>query len=319
MKTQAHKLTLSVTTLLIASASAFAVELPSDSSGTPPCTNGASDVSKWQTVKDAPEQSGPLADRLVNDLLPCLAALDPDLRDGLAYELLTSWLRGGHLSNQSRRKMLGELSEELDHDSVVPGPDENDSATLKRSFSALILAELMRSDLQQPFMTAVEREHLLLLTINALAAEDDFRGLDSDLGWIHPIAHLSDVLWRFALHDETTSRQALAILHAVRTKAVTDLNAYRYNESDRLARIANVITRRKLVSSSAIVEWLQTFSRPNELAKWTDAFASPQGMVELHNTKLFVRALSDQLLGAEIESSIRETLDQLVRTFTDLV
>ena len=42
-------------------------------------------------------------------------------------------------------------------------------------------------------------------------------------------------------------------------------------------------------------------------------------MAELHNTKQFLRALSDQLDGEEVDDRIAEPLQQLVGGFTDLI
>jgi hypothetical protein len=42
-------------------------------------------------------------------------------------------------------------------------------------------------------------------------------------------------------------------------------------------------------------------------------------MAELHNTKQFLRSLSDQLAGAEIDPVIAEPLAALVNGFTQLI
>ena len=55
------------------------------------------------------------------------------------------------------------------------------------------------------------------------------------------------------------------------------------------------------------------------MGKWTDAFATPAGMAELHNTKQFLRALSDQLDGTEVDAAVFEELDSLVSMFTALI
>ena len=52
---------------------------------------------------------------------------------------------------------------------------------------------------------------------------------------------------------------------------------------------------------------------------WTDAFLTRAGMAELHNTKLFLRALSDQLQGADIDPAVSQAIDQLVQGFTQLI
>ena len=52
---------------------------------------------------------------------------------------------------------------------------------------------------------------------------------------------------------------------------------------------------------------------------WSDAFASPQGMAELHNTKLFLRALADQLDSSVVDPLISAPLAELVQGFTQLI
>jgi hypothetical protein len=52
---------------------------------------------------------------------------------------------------------------------------------------------------------------------------------------------------------------------------------------------------------------------------WSDAFASPQGMAELHNTKLFLRLLADQLDGADTDAVISKSLRVLVQRLTQMI
>ena len=65
--------------------------------------------------------------------------------------------------------------------------------------------------------------------------------------------------------------------------------------------------------------WFRQFEMPRGMEKWTDAFMTPAGMAELHNTKQFLRALADQLDGAEVDASVIEALDGLVSVFTELI
>ncbi len=253
-----------------------------------------------------------VADALAVELLSCLGSPDPELRDRIGYELYTYWLRGEHLSDETRRTLLDRLTANV-RDGSTP-------ASLSRSFSALVLAELMRSDAVTPFMTEPERSQLLDVALSALLAEADYRGLEPDIGWVHPVAHLSDVLWRFALHPATTAEQAARILDAVRIKAAPNDHGYVFNEGDRLARIPAILFRRSdLVDSAAAVLWLGRFERPIGMQEWSSAFSSPEGMIELHNTKLFIRALSDQLAGVELDPQITEALRALVAGLTGLV
>lgn len=130
---------------------------------------------------------------------------------------------------------------------------------------------------------------------------------------------MSDLLWRFALHPETSSAQAELILAAVRAKVAPTPEFYNFNESDRLARVVSTIVRRRLVDAGHIVEWIGAFSSPQSMSEWSSAFSSRQGMAELHNTKLFLRALSDQLAGTDTGPEIIAPLEVLVKGFTELI
>ena len=184
-----------------------------------------------------------------------------------------------------------------------------EGAGLRRSFSALTLAEIMRSDSITPFMDEAARQDLLDAAIAALEGESDFRGLDAEIGWVHPVAHMADLLWRFALHSETTPEQARSILGAVDSKIAPISVSYSFNEGDRLARVVSTMIRRDLVEAEAIARWLEGFQKPRSMVRWSDAFQSPAGMAELHNTKQFLRALSDQLSEDEIDPANAEFID----------
>ena len=273
------------------------------------CGTDGETLAYWEAVK-AQAATAP-ADELAGNLFACLGSPDPALRDGVGYELFTYWLREQKLSDESRRELLRRLREKMN--------DPAAGATLSRSFSALILAELMRSDAISPFMTAGERGLLLADGAAALERETDFRGLDPELGWVHPIAHLADLMWRFSLHPDTTEPEATQILEAVRARVAPTEIAYAFNEGDRLARVAATLIRRDLVGSEQAVAWLESFESPRSMDTWSQAFRSVHGMYELHNTKQFLRALADQLAGAEISDDVRQTLDALVAGFTSLI
>lgn len=269
----------------------------------------------WRPIREQARTSQEPADGLALELLSCLASPDPELRDRIAYELLTDWLRSEKLTDDTRHALLYRLSSTL---STFPSI-ETDSSALARSFSALLLSEVMRSDSKQPFMTAFERQTLLDTSISSLKKENEYRGLDSELGWVHPVAHMSDLLWRFALHTDTTTAQAELILVGVRAKVAPTANFYRFNESDRLARVVTTLITRQLVPTETVTAWISSFEKPSLMEKWPDAFSSPEGMAELHNTKLFLRALADQLEGAGVDTEITTPLVDLVHEFTQLI
>ncbi|MEX2130393.1 MAG: DUF2785 domain-containing protein, partial [Pseudohongiellaceae bacterium] len=273
--------------------------LPARSSAqlTEDCAATAENLAFWQEVYNNREDTRIVADALSYDLLPCLGAANSELRDTYGYGLYTYWLRSDRLSVETRTFLLHTLTDNL-----------KASNSLLRSFSALILSELLRADAMDPFIPAAARAVLFDATRVALAAENDYRGLDAELGWVHPIAHMADVLWRLALHPAFSAIEARGILQLVRTQAATDEAAFRNNEGDRLARVIAVLIRTEVLGEQEIVTWLTGFELRLDGEAWGTVFASTAGMTELHNTKLLVRALSDQLEGVELHATITTTL-----------
>ena len=275
------------------------------------CLNTDDALRYWRPIREAAGTTEQPADTLALELVSCLGSQDRELRDQIGYELLTYWLRREKLSDEVRGRLLADLRARLE--------DSSADATLSRSFSALILSEIMRSDSIKPFMQPAERQALLDSAVVAIERETDFRGLDADIGWVHPVAHMADLLWRFALHPETSQVQARQVLAGVRSKVAPTAVAYSFNESDRLARVVTILIRRELLPPEALVEWIRQFEMPRNMDKWTDAFVTPAGMAELHNTKQFLRALADQLEGAEVDATVLEALDSQVSAFTALI
>lgn len=277
----------------------------------PDCLDTGAALEFWRPLREQATEADLPADTLALELVGCLASPDPELRDRIGYELFTFWLRQGKLKDDTRAALLTNLQARLS--------ESGEAAVLSRSFSALVLAELLRSDATSPFMSATEREQLLKAAAGALETETDFRGLDEQLGWVHPVAHTADLLWRFALHPATTRAQAELLLTAVRARVAPAEVAYAFNESDRLARVVSTLIRRELLEPAVVTEWLASFSRPQSGERWSSAFQSVAGMRELHNTKQFLRALSDQLAGDDIDAGIATELNELVGGFTLLI
>lgn len=279
------------------------------------CLDSVAALDYWRPIQQRAATSDKPPDPLAIELISCLSSPVAELRDQIGYELFTSWLRNDRLSDETRATLLVRLSEKMN----TPPTDAEDNTALSRSFSALILAELMRSDALVPFMNARQRQTLLANAVAALERETDFRGLDAEVGWVHPVAHMSDLLWRFALHPATSPAQAELVLDAITAKVAPTTAFYNFNESDRLARVVTTILRRELVDAGRVVEWLAAFESPHSMQEWSSAFSSREGMAELHNTKQFLRALSDQLAGTQSDPRIIQQLEELVESFTQMV
>ncbi|MBT6056909.1 MAG: hypothetical protein HOG51_02635, partial [Gammaproteobacteria bacterium] len=88
---------------------------------------------------------------------------------------------------------------------------------------------------------------------------------------------------------------------------------------DRLARSVTILIRRQALPTEEFVAWLESFDAPTSMNAWPDAFSSIEGMTELNNSKQFIRALSDQLQGQDIDPAIQSKLEELIDLFNTLV
>lgn len=169
----------------------------------------------------------------VDELAEMLRDPDPDVRDELAYTMLEC------------------LIPELDEHLCLRLGDElasrfTDPELHVRSFAALVLAPIVKRGIFRPdWLEEFEAWY---------PDEDDLRGYDEELGWLHAAAHGADLLGAFGLHDQVPPSRMLA-LAADRLIAPTDF-VFAEMEDARLAHgIALTLTRAELNEHDSIA-WL---------------------------------------------------------------
>ncbi len=248
----------------------------------------------WSSLKarEGVPEAGQSVETLAPVLVSCLGSSDPALRDGVAYELLTSWMRSGALSDEALRPLtvtlVGQLSEGL-------GQIGKDTV-FKRTFSALVLSEVIRRDNLKPFLSPEAFTQVLTASMHYLESERDLRGFSDKRGWMHGVAHAADLLWRFAMSPRLEQPGLEQLLQAVATKIAPSEHAYTHNESDRLARAVVAVIRRGQVPPEVLARWLEAVTTPQGMKSWDEAFSSEAGLARLHNTKQFLRALHTMLM-----------------------
>jgi len=174
----------------------------------------------------------------VDELVLMLAAADPVVRDEQAYRVLATWIRRGVLDG--RLAALGDtMAERLRHPEIQA-----------RTFAPLILAAALERDLP------VERRWYEEFTA-WWPAEEDTRGWDEHLGWLHAVAHGADLAGSFGARLPPDDLPDLLATIARRVVAPT---SYRYEqmEEDRVAEAAVRILRRPELTASAATGWLET-------------------------------------------------------------
>ena len=184
---------------------------------------------------------------LAQALVGCLGDPDPELRDGIAFEALSQWMRADAFD----AAQMGALRDRLY--GLLDGPEGEGYA---RPFAALVLSEVARTDRIKPWMSAAERAAMVDKAAAYVEGVRDYRGYDDVQGWRHGVAHGADWLMQLALNPALDRAQADRILAAVVTQAVpASGHAYVFGEPERLARPVLFVAQRGLHSDAEWAAW----------------------------------------------------------------
>jgi hypothetical protein len=216
-------------------------------------------------------------------LTGCLGDPDPAVRDGVAFEALSTWMRAGDLDRDTRAALREQL---------LPMLTRSDPAGFRAPFAALVLAEVARTDRLQQWMSAAERGSLVNAAAGFLSGIRDYRAFSVTEGWRHGVAHGADFVLQLALNPAVAKPQLGVLLAAIATQvSPPGTHGYQAGESDRLARALAVIAQRDLHSDAEWQAWFAGIGSPAPFAAWADVYASESGIARRHNTRAFLLSL----------------------------
>jgi Protein of unknown function (DUF2785) len=218
-------------------------------------------------------------------LLACLDDADPVLRDQIAYEALSRWMRAKALTDATLQEILERLSAVIEDAS----PDERG---FHRPFAALILSEVARADRITPFMSNERRHRLVRDACSYMRSIRDYRGFDAGVGWRHGVAHTSDLMVQLAVNAAVPKDDLDEMLDAIATQVTPPgEHFYVYGEGERLARAVFYIAGRHLHDRVAWQSWMVGISNPAPFVDWDHAFESQSGLAKRHNLAEFLQSL----------------------------
>lgn len=264
------------------------------------------DKAFWKSIIDneyaiPPDSS---VEALTSELLSYLGSVDPEVREGSVYAVLDAWIHRDSYSHTELWKMATQL---LNHLTIGLGERRSDTI-FWRSFSLLILTEIVYHDLTHPTLSETEVQQILEQALAYFEAEQDLRGYDTEKGWMHAIAHAADLLWVLAQHREVTTSDLSRIMDALAQKITAPFaHIYLYGEEERLVRTVMGVLQRDLLTLSFLETWLQVLIHPRDRISWNESFDGPEGgkMMDVvrskaetcarHNTKYFLCSLYFQL------------------------
>lgn len=276
--------------------------------GPPQLTHGKS---YWQAIArekfELPtgEQAAILADELIGNL----GSPDPELRDDLAFSILTAWIyQKKLLGPDDLRRMTVMLQSNLRRGI---GEHEGDGVLL-RSFSALTLSVIAARENETPFLSPGEYHQLAGAALAYFRDEQDLRGYDAKRGWVHSTAHTADLLKFLARNPKLEPAEQSQMLAALTAKNTAATSAFTHGEDERMARVVVSIVRRADFDRGAFRAWLAS---AGAAAKFPQA-VTPEALRAQQNVRHLLSALWAELSvddrpseGADFaRTALRETL-----------
>lgn len=223
----------------------------------------------------------PRRQTLALGLTACLGNPDASIRDGIAFEALSSFMRASALDRDTLTAIKDDLL------AMIAAPD---FSGLQRPFAALVLSEVARTDRVSPWMSDAERNALVSAASQFLTNITDYRAFSNAEGFRHGVAHGADFAMQLALNPAVAKPQLDRLLAAIAIQvAPRDTQvAYAAGEPDRLARAVLVVAQRKLHADDEWNAWFTALMNPAPIRSWAVAFNSESGIRKHHNVRAFL-------------------------------
>jgi hypothetical protein len=193
------------------------------------------------------------------------------------------------------------------------GEEGTDSVFL-RTYSVLILMEIVALDNASPFLDRGDLEGFLETAVGYLRRERDLRSWVPGPGWANAVGHTADLLMMLARSPHLGAAELQRILDAIAERLCTPTPAvFVHHEDERLAYAVLNVLRRDLIDRPRLTAWLDQFGAPPGQDSWRSSFASEAESAARVNVTAFLRALYFQtMLTDSPPPGARETLDGIV-------
>lgn len=246
----------------------------------------------WQNVLQAGRtmpSDRPLDD-LTAELVEMLGHPNPRLREDIAYPILTAWLDQGVYDD-----LLSGLGDGLASGLQYGLGHDGDSSVIRRSYTALMLAEILGRDNDQSLLSSSSVLDWGDRATSWYVREQDHRGWIPEQGWAHAIAHGADLLAALARSRHFGRLELTVLLDVIADRVLTPTSyIWRHGEDDRLAFAVMALLHRNELDTSLVEPWLKRLGegiKPprtrGPLSEWPSAEAA--------NTSRLLRALHLQL------------------------
>jgi len=256
------------------------------------------DRSFWRVIANDEKAlpQGEWVAELAPELLSWLGSADAELRDEFAYRILAAWIERDQFEPGQLRDMTSQM---LDNLQVGLGKRESESVFL-RSYSALVLMEIVAYDNAHPFLRRDEVVRVLDAVLDYLREECDLRAWVDGPGWAHAVAHTADLLMMLGRNLQLGAPELEGLLDGIADRLLQPCGVvFVQHEDERLAYAALNVLRRALVGWEFLDRWLVRFTHPPGRESWRLVHTLDGESAARANVTSFLRSLYFQLILSE--------------------
>ena len=199
-------------------------------------------------------------------LLEHLGDPSPEIRDELVFTSLARGIQEELFSLEQFQFISEEVSSD---EGLYKEIDSRGVSALKRSFRALIYANLLSADVNQQsiFYQGLKgeiRNVLLNQGLHYLSKEQDTTGFSSQYGWVHAFAHGADLLTEVVCHPDFPSNRVSEVFDVLGQLFKRITIRFTNDEDWRLARVLYEPILQGKLEQEQVASWIKTVDFPIE-------------------------------------------------------
>jgi hypothetical protein len=208
----------------------------------------------WSQVKAsglAVPGDRPLVD-LTTELTTMLGSPDPQMRDGLAYPTLATWVDRGVYD-----ELLVGLGDGMAAGLTVGLGERGTDSVFRRTFSVLVLAECIDRTNQEDLVPSAKLMEWGDRVATWYLREKDVRGFVLDKGWAHAVAHGADAIGVLARSPHLGRNELTVLLDVIADRVLAEVDEpFVHGEPDRMVLATMTVLRRNVVPFSVVEPWV---------------------------------------------------------------
>ena len=260
---------------------------------------------RWKLQRKMIEEKPSYSREEIQWLLEHLRDPSPEIRDELVFTSLARGIQEELFSLEQFQFISEEMSSD---EGLYKEIDSRGGSALKRSFRALIYANLLSCDgtkesLYYQQLPSPIRATMLNQGLHYLTKEKETTGYHHQYGWIHAFAHGADLLTEVVCHPDFPKNRALEVFDVLDQLFKRIPNRFTNDEDWRLARVLYEPILQGKLEQEQVASWIKTVDFPIE---------ETEDFYKLSN---FRSCLLEVYIQLDQRNSLQDALKEAIQSF----